>query len=158
MRCAWILTLLLPMALPGSAADPIEGRWNLGAGQAVVDIRASDRPDCFEMVWVDGDDCSVLPGEIVGTLTAAPTQGLYDCRMPVDPVHGTNPRQWEATVTIHPDDPYSFTFGHYERRTTVSVRNLLPRWMRLSVSRKDTRPGNLDGGRRTDAPPRFVRL
>lgn len=157
MRRLWLLCFAA-MAVCVRGADPIEGRWNLGNGQAVVDIRSAEPRGHFDMVWVDGADCSVLPGTIVGHIEAAPSQGLYDCRMPVDPLGGTDPKIWEATITIHPDDPYAFTFGHYERRTSVNIRNLLPRWLRISINRKDTRPGNLDGARRTDAPPRFISL
>ncbi len=145
-------------ALAACAADPIEGQWRIGASEAIVNIRPCAAPDAFEMVWVDGADCSILPGTIVGQLTAAPTPGLYDCRMPIDPTGATKPKVWEATISLSERDPYSFTFGHYERRTTLSIRNLLPRWLRVSIGHKDTRPANLEGARRLDAPPRFVRL
>ena len=156
-RALLTLTLLLA-ALCALAADPIVGRWRILGSSDVVDIRPADVADEFVMLWVDGDDCSIMPGTVVGRLTAAPAPGLYDCRMPIDPTGDTNPKVWEATVTISPSDPYTFTFGHYERRNSLNVRNLLPRWLRVSVSRKDSRPNNLDGARRVDSPPRFVSL
>ena len=159
MTKAWITGFAIAAIFPCRAADPIEGRWNIGNGEAVVDVKPSVRGDgYFDIIWVDGADCSVLPGTAVGTMTATPKPGLYDCRMPLDPVGRTNPKTWEATVTLDEKDPDNFTFGHYERRMQVSMRNLLPRWLRITVNRKDTRPGNLDGGRRVGAPPRFVSL
>ena len=160
MTKAWITGITIAAAfIPCRAADPIEGRWNLGNGEAVIDVRPAVRDNGhFEIIWVDGADCSMLPGTPVGTISSTPTPGLYDCRMPIDPVGGTNPKVWEATVTLNDKDPDNLTFGHYERRTEVNMRNLLPRWLRITVNRKDTRPSNLDGGRRVGAPPRFVSL
>ncbi|MDE6300782.1 MAG: hypothetical protein K2M19_03620 [Muribaculaceae bacterium] len=158
MRRLWVILSACAIALQGAGADPIVGRWNLSGGEAVVDIKLTDSPDRFEMIWVDGADCSVLPGTPVGSISATPTPGLYDCRMPIDPTGSSKPQTWEATIRIDENDPYSFTFKHYERRTAVSVRNILPRWLRISVTRKDTRPDNLEGARRADAPPRFIRL
>lgn len=158
----FILLMLVcsPMACR-AASDPVEGLWRIiGSSLLVRVVAVEDDTDRFEIVWEDGDDLSVVPGTVVGTVRRTPRIRVYDCQSSLDPSKGGKKNYGAAHFVIRIDkEAVNMTFEPYEQSTTIDVRRVLPWWLRrISVRKTDTRPKGLDGARRVGAPPLYLSL
>ncbi len=153
---------LIAAALCAGAREPLEGEWRVNGGGPVLLFRQSDSGDGhLDIVWRGGDG-PVSDGTVVGRAVASPEPGVYDC-IGLDPrsekgCKSRKPATTEFVIRMDKEYGHTLTFEPYERSKSIDVYRFMPWWLRVRVKTKDTRPGGLDGARRTDAPPQFIVL
>lgn len=160
MRIA-VLAISLGSAAASMAADPAAGMWQVSDGGPVIELAESaDTPGRLDILWVDGADMSIAPGTQLGSATATPTPGLYDCSAWIDPRGETGRKRGKAQFTIRLDSKLadSFVFEGYQRGTVLRLSRLLPFWYRRPVQQVDTRPKGLDGARRIHSHKSYLEL
>ena len=97
MRIA-VLAISLGAAAASMAADPAAGMWQVSDGGPVIELAESaDTPGRLDILWVDGADMSIAPGTQLGSATATPTPGLYDCSAD-RPARGNGPQARQGSV------------------------------------------------------------
>ena len=75
-----LLVVAALSSLAAAATDPIEGRWTVNGGGAVIEIaRAPGADERFSVTMVDSPDLKVTPGTVLGYACPAPATGRYDC-------------------------------------------------------------------------------
>ncbi len=137
--------------LTESITDPVEGVWEIPVENTVVAIVASETvPDKFDIVFLEGADCRVQPGDIIGSLEKTIDRYMYRCCIYSTVRHDilTNIKDCsavfndkEGTLRIHP------------RKVKISLRpnSFLPAFWRMIHIR-------LDNDRTTELPLGFGRL
>lgn len=142
------------------SASPIEGEWQVYGDGARLRFAASRGTESvFDIIWIDGPDLTVLPGTVVGSASETPSVGVYDCKVATDPRGKADKKRYARfVIKIDADTGDSFTFAPYEQGVKFVFQALLPYWWRRPIKSVDTRPSNLDGARRVNAPKPFVEL
>ena len=156
-----LCTLVLAASAVGvRAASPLEGDWQILAdGASLRFVEAPGLPGSFDILWLDGPDLSIPPGTVIGSATASPSTGTYDCRVKSDPRgKGDKKNYVRFTITIDAETADSFTLHPYEQGTKIAWQALLPYWWRRPVRTTDTRPSRIDGALRIGAPKPYVEL
>lgn len=161
MRRFALVAMLSAVAFAADATDPIEGRWTINGGGAVIEIsRAPGADERFSVTMVDSPDFKVASGTVLGYINASPTPGRYDCQLSSDPSpRHHKSRNGKVTFAIEFTDNTTdaITFEYYQRGRRISLWRWLPYLFRVTV--RDSKQGSdngLDGARRLDAPPRTI--
>ncbi len=157
------LTLLISLALASlaaAAADPIEGRWKLGAGGASFEARCvHSAAGDIQLCWIDGPDYTIEPGTVIGVATPTATAGRYDCRMYRDPRSpGKRRRKGPDFVLTLSDDARHLTLEPYDTRRRISLWRWIPYLFRVTVIESGEAPKGLDAATRIDSCPDFLVL
>ncbi len=158
---AIIATLCLAFAPAAFAADPLEGRWQINGGGALVDIVASPGTDgSLAMLWVDGEDFSIPAGEQIATIYPAANAGTYDCSASTDPRNRGKKKGREVSFVIRftNGSTDALEFEAYQSKRRVSLWRWIPYLFRVTVITKNNRPSDLEGARRVGAPQKFITL
>ena len=148
------------MIFPSFGKSPIEGDWQFfGNGAKIRFEPTHGNNDQFDIVWLDGPDFSIMPGTVIGSATQSAQNGVYDCRIKLDPRHKSDKKRFgRFVVKIDPESADALTITPYEQATKFRIEGLLPYWMRRPIREVDSRPRNLDGARRVGAPSPYVEL
>lgn len=153
-----LLIAALAAAVHAPAALPLEGMWQVnGYGPLLRIEHSGGSQGVLNVIWVDGADMSVPEGTVIGTATASPVAGLYDCIVSRDPLRVKDTKDRKATFAIRmADDAGSFTMEAYDKNVRFNPLRLLPYWYRNPFIPVDERPGQLDGAVRAGAPKTFL--
>ncbi len=158
---AFVSLICLTLALGAFAADPLEGRWQVNSGGALVEIVGRPGNDgSMSMRWIDGPDFSIASGEEIAIVYPSATVGVYDCTASSDPrARGkAKGRDVNFVIRFAKDNPDAVEFEAYENSKRISLWRWLPYMFRITVVDKKNRPRDLEGARRVDAPPMFITL
>jgi len=131
----------------------IEGVWELTDNGAVIAVERTQEPlksgtDAYRIVYVAGPDTSLPHGSVIGYVSQGSTTKSYDARIytriECDDNGGifvSNPQSFALTIT----DDSRLELRHYMVGLKVNAWRLLPYMLGRVISRRDDRPGNLDG-------------
>lgn len=157
LRTALFLTVVLT-ALAAAATDPLEGRWTINGGGAVIEItRAPGADERFCVTMVDSPDLKVAPGTVLGYATPAPAAGRYDCRLAADPSpRHSGRRKVSFSIEFVDGTADAITFSYYQKGRRISLWRWLPYLFRVTVSDPRGDINGLDGARRLGSPPRTI--
>ena len=132
--------------LTETVTDPIEGVWEIPAEDTVVAIISSQTAtDRFNIIYLEGADCRVNPGDTIGYLDKTIESDTYRCRVFSTVRHGTLSnirdctatfRDKEGTIRIHPN----------KIRISFRPNSFLPAFWRLINIRMDNRGTELPIG------------
>ncbi len=162
LSCKTIIVLAsLLLAGAARAADPLEGRWQVNGGGALIEFEASAGTDkALIMRWIDGPDLSIAEGAEIAMVYPSTTVGVYDCIAEKDPRDERQAKKRGASfvIKISDDNPNVLSFEAYENKTRISLWRWLPYMFRVSVVREKKRPNNLEGARRVGSQPSFITI
>lgn len=160
IRFLFAFISVLTIALGCSAVLPLEGEWQVnGGGARLKFVQSAGTTDVLDIIWLDGPDFSIPPGTVIGSATATPTPGYYDCTVDTDPRRKGDKRKYTRfTVKINDNDASYFVFKPYEQTVKFRIQTLLPYWWRRPIKESDSRPKDIDGARRQGAPKPYVEL
>ncbi len=152
------LTMIAACSLmQAAAADPLEGRWLMAHGGALIDIApVAHEPGHLVMTWVDGPALDTPAGSVVGHITATATPGLYDCHATARPDGSRGKASF--TIQLDPSHTDSFSIRDYHKGLRINIFGLLPYSLRHVVRPVDTRPAGLYTARRALSHPQFLEL
>lgn len=143
------------------ASNPIEGDWQVNDNGPTIRFEKQTNSTNFNIIWLDGSDLSILPGTVIGEAVPTTDSATYDCTAQTDP-RGDNARKKGTVrfvIKIDGSNGDTFTFESYDRKTVFKLNALLPYWrLRHAISQVNTRPKQLDGARKCDAPPPYLEL
>lgn len=155
-----LAALLSAVAFAALATDPIEGRWTVNGGGAVIEIaRAPGADERFCVTMVDSPDFSLAPGTLLGYVDPAPAPGRYDCHLSSDPSprhRGRSNRKVNFSIEFAGGNSDAITFHYYQKGRRISLWRWLPYLFRVTVRESRDDASGLDGARRLDAPPRVI--
>ena len=157
----YIVSVILLQSVTSLAADPLEGRWQVNGGGALVEFVLRPGTDgSLSMRWIDGPDLSIAEGTEIAIVRPSHKSGVYDCHASTDPRDGKQPKTHTVDFVIRFDsgDPDAIGFEAYSRSRRISLWRWLPYLFRITVINKDNRPNNLEGARRCSAPPAYITL
>lgn len=135
-----------------SAHRSPEGIWRMAPTGTIFEIKA--RPGhagSYTLEMHLSPDLRVSSGTAMGGMTEAGKAGVYDARLRVDPVTGSQ-SEHERSYTLTLDGDGRLTVKPYSKKLSVNLNRLLPYMFRFSVRKVDTRPDDIDAAYRlTDA-------
>lgn len=154
----FLFAMLCPIHLRAEA--PIVGDWLMTDGGARIRFApARGGAGSFDIIWLDGPDLTILPGEIIGSAASTPRPGVYDCKVSTDPRGPSDKKNYARfVIKIDSDTGDAFSFEPYEQTVRFRIRALLPYWWRRPIKEIDSRPAGLDGATRVGAPKPYVEL
>lgn len=128
---------------------PIEGIWQWSDGATLAISRISPNECCI--VMVDSPDLRISPGTIAGHASASPSANTWDISLAsqVDAA-GRMTKQHRFVARI--DDKGALKLTPYKVGYKWNWWRLLPHYFRFRVESVNTRPSELDGGRRIFPP------
>lgn len=140
---------------------PLCGIWRIGVDGAVFEIRTAGIDGIYSLYLLSSPDFTIPSGTLFGTMKYTGTGRNYDVTLLAHPAGKNN-----ATLTgkrhnfifEFADSGDSFVMHAYRKGRRVNISRLLPYLMRVSVTSYDTRPNNIDGGRRIGPPAPPSRL
>lgn len=157
MRFATLISALLFAVSAVMGADPLQGRWQINGGGALLDFTpAVSAGGALDIVWCDGPDLRIPQGAVIGSAVPSGTPGVYDCRILLDPRSDRTAGRRSATFRLTLGGRDSFSLEPYRPRRTVSLWRWLPYLFRVTVINEENRPAGLDGAARVGADPRFI--
>lgn len=155
-----LLVVAALSSLAAAATDPIEGRWTVNGGGAVIEIaRAPGADERFSVTMVDSPDLKVAPGTVLGYACPAPATGRYDCHLSADPSprhRRAGGRKVDFSIEFADGTSDAIIFSYYQKGRRISLWRWLPYLFRVTVSDPHRDSSGLDGARRLGAPPRTI--
>ncbi len=126
--------------------DPIEGVWQFPAdGASVVIVRHTSTT--YDIFLLDSPRLDVKPGTLVGSAVASPKKNYYDGELkPRNLGKKTFTGNQSVTFTVNPEGTLSIR--PYSDGYKVSLRRWLNYFLKISITRDNGRPKDLDGARR----------
>lgn len=129
--------------MAGRVPAPLEGIWRIAGEKSLIGIRPSG-PDKFEIVSIDCEAPSVLPGTVMGYASATARPLTYDADIFTKVGDGVLRKSDDFLITVS-DDGNRFTMRHYKQGKSIRLWRFLPYLFRYSVSSVNTRPEDIDG-------------
>lgn len=133
----------IALGMKGRVPAPIEGIWRVPGEGSVLGIRPAGR-DKYELVIVDCQSPSILPGTVMGHATSTAKAGVYDADLYTKVADGALKKSADFIIKVSPEGD-RFTLTHYFKGKVVRLWRLLPYLFRYSVADKDERPRDIDG-------------
>lgn len=134
----------------GKAMMPIEGVWRMSGSEGLFAVVADPGTIFFRLIVVDSPDRNILPGTVMGACTAAGRADCYDARIYTSGDSGILSKPKRFTVTLA--DDCRLIMVPVTDRLKVNLWRFLPYMFRMSVTRVNNRPDNLDGAVRVFPP------
>lgn len=126
--------------------DPIEGVWQFPAdGASLVIVKNSSTT--FDIFLLDSPRFDVKPGTLVGSAVISPKKNYYDGELKPRNL-GKKLKLGNQLVTFLVGDNGSLAIRPYSDGYKVSFRRWLNYFFKISISRENGRPKDLDGARR----------
>lgn len=127
----------------GRGLSRLEGVWRMSGSDALFAVIATPGSVYCTMIVVESEDMNLLPGTVMGVLTAAGRAGAYDARIYTGCDDGvlTSPRRFTITVS---DDTH-IVMQPVTDKVIVNLWRFLPYMFRDPVKHVNDRPKNLDG-------------
>lgn len=145
----------------GAGMSPAEGVWRLSGSEGVMAVISDPGTIFCKIVVVDSPDRSVCPGTVMGAITPAGRENYYDARIFTGCEEGLLSRPKRFTISL-PDDSRMIMVP-VTNKLKFNLWRFLPYMFRMSVTRVNDRPNNLDGAVRlypepADSPlmPRYL--
>lgn len=129
-------------------SDPLSGIWRIGGGATVAFLPVENDCSAFDIIILDSNDMSVIPGTSIGHARATGKIGVYDAEL--SHTRPGAPKKVRCIVTLGKDG--RLAFDYYKQGYTVRLWRLIPYLFRFSVNRQDTRPNTADGAVRLYPP------
>lgn len=128
----------------GKGPAPIEGVWRISGSEGLFAVVADPGSIFFRLVVVDSPDRNVLPGTVMGACTAVGRNNSYDARIYTSgATTGILSRPRRFTVTL--SDEGRLIMEPVTDKLKVNLWRFLPYMFRVSVTRVNDRPNNIDG-------------
>lgn len=122
--------------------DPVCGIWQLGGdGAQIAIVNRTGEKSKFDIYLIDSPDMSVIPGAVIGLLSATGKLGTYDAQF--YSVKGPLKRTMRYIVSLGNDG--RMQFDSYKKGKSVALWRWIPYLYRISVTDRNTRPSNADG-------------
>lgn len=134
----------------GKAMMPIEGVWRMSGSEGLFAVIADPGTIFFKLIVVDSPDRNILPGTVMGACTAAGRADCYDARIYTSGDTGILSKPKRFTVTL--DDDGRLIMVPVTNKLKVNLWRFLPYMFRMTVTRVNNRPDNLDGAVRVFPP------
>lgn len=130
----------------GRLIDPIEGVWQFPAdGASIVIVKATSTT--FDIFLLDSPRLDVKPGTLVGSAVVSPKRNYYDGELKPRNL-GKKMKLGNQSVTFTVNDNGTLTIRPYSDGYKVSFRRWLNYFLKISITRDNGRPKDLDGARR----------
>lgn len=127
----------------GKAMMPVEGIWRMSGSEGLFAVVADPGTIFFRLIVVDSPDRNILPGTVMGACTAAGRADCYDARIYTSGDTGILSKPKRFTVTL--DDGGRLIMVPVTNKLKVNLWRFLPYMFRMTVTRVNNRPDNLDG-------------
>lgn len=128
----------------GKGSAPIEGVWRISGSEGLFAVVADPGSIFFRLVVVDSPDRNVLPGTVMGACTAVGRNNSYDAKIYTSgATTGILSRPRRFTVTL--SDEGRLIMVPVTDKLKVNLWRFLPYMFRVSVTRVNDRPNNIDG-------------
>lgn len=127
----------------GRGLSRIEGIWRMSGSDALFAVIGSPGSVFYSMIVIESEDMNLLPGTVMGALTAAGRAGVWDARIYTGCNDGelTAPKRFTITLS---DDTH-IVMQPVTDKVTVNLWRFLPYMFRDPVKHVNDRPKNLDG-------------
>ncbi len=133
-----------------TAADDIEGYWELTAGGAVIEFRQQPgRDGAYDIFMIESPDYAIEAGTPIGSMKATAVAGKFDAVLSSDPRRGVAAKNRRFIFDITDG---RMRMSSYKVGKSVRLYRLIPYLFRVGVRDADTRPDGIDGAIRI-APP-----
>jgi len=124
--------------------DPVEGIWRVAGFRSVIAVVGAGR-DAYDIIAVDVDAPSVLPGTLIGTARPTAKDGTYDAEIytkasPDGKMH----RKADFIITVDMS-LRRLTLKHYFKGIAVRMWRSIPYLFGATLRNRDTRPDDIDG-------------
>lgn len=129
--------------LEGRTLAPVEGVWRISGSDGMFAVVADAGTIFYRIVVIDSPDRSVLPGTVMGACTAAGRADSYDAWLYTSGEAGLLSRPKRFTLSLADDG--RLIMVPVVNKLKLNLWRLLPYMFRMSVSRVNDRPNNLDG-------------
>lgn len=134
----------------GKAMMPIEGVWRMSGSEGLFAVVADPGTIFFRLIVVESPDRNILPGTVMGACTAAGRADCYDARIYTSGDTGILSKPKRFTVTLADDG--RLIMVPVTNKLKVNLWRFLPYMFRMTVTRVNNRPDNLDGAVRVFPP------
>lgn len=127
---------------PATGLDPVTGLWRMAPDGAVIAIEPGVSRDSYRLRIIDSPDYNVVPGALLGTMTATATPLVFDATLSDHPgVEGSKTHTFFVRI-----DPQRcrLSLEPYDATPKISLRRWLPYFFRIVYS-KGRRPADHDG-------------
>ncbi len=126
--------------------DPIEGVWQFPAdGASLVIVKESSTT--YDIFLLDSPRLDVKPGTLIGSAVTTPKRNYYDGEL--KPRHlGDKTKLGTQSVTFTVNDGGTLSIRPYSDGYKISLRRWFNYFFKISISRDNSRPKDLDGARR----------
>lgn len=126
--------------------DPIEGVWQFPAdGASVVIVKHSS--STFDIFLLDSPRLDVMPGTLIGSAVTSPKRNYYDGELRPRQL-GDKTKLGKQSVTFTVNDGGTLSIRPYSDGYKLSFRRWFNYFFKISISRDNSRPKDLDGARR----------
>lgn len=126
--------------------DPIEGVWQFPADGASIVI-VKNTSTTFDIFLLDSPRLDVKPGTLVGSAVVSPKKNYYDGELKPRNL-GNKLKLGSQSVTFTVNDGGTLSIRPYSDGYKVSFRRWLGYFLKISITRDNSRPKDLDGARR----------
>lgn len=127
----------------GKGMAAIEGVWRISGSEGIFAVAADPGTIFFKLIIIDSPDRNVLPGTVMGACTAAGRNDCYDARMFTSGDTGVLSRPKRFTLTLSEEG--RLIMVPVTNKLKLNLWRFLPYMFRMSVTRVNDRPDNLDG-------------
>ena len=135
----------------GRAVAAIEGVWRLSGSEGMFAVVADPGTIFYRLIVVDSPDRNILPGTVMGACTAAGRKDCFDARIYTSGATGLLSKPRRFTLTL--DDDRRLIMVPVTNKLKVNLWRFLPYMFRVTVTRVNDRPNNLDGAVRIFPAP-----
>lgn len=134
----------------GKAMAPVEGVWRMSGSEGLFAVVADSGTIFFKLIVVDSPDRNILPGTVMGACTAVGKADCYDARIYISSDTGILSKPKRYTITLADDG--RLIMEPVTNKLKVNLWRFLPYMFRMTVTRVNNRPDNLDGAVRVFPP------
>lgn len=127
----------------GKGMAAIEGVWRISGSEGIFAVAADPGTIFFKLIIVDSPDRNMLPGTVMGACTAAGRNDCFDARIFTSGNTGLLSRPKRFTLTLSEDG--RLIMVPVTNKLKLNLWRFLPYMFRMSVTRVNDRPDNLDG-------------
>lgn len=125
------------------------GIWQMTDGGAIIRISPSAKTGHYELSVLESPDLSIEAGKVCGILVATAIPNTFDAKLISDLKGNTRQNKYKQDKNfIFEFSEDSFTLKPYRQNINVNILKWVPYLFRMSLKENDTRPTNIDGGRR----------
>ncbi len=126
--------------------EPIEGVWQFPAdGATMVIVKHSSTT--FDIFLLDSPRLDIKPGTLIGSAVVSPKRNYYDGELKPRQL-GNKTKLGKQSVTFTVNDGGTLSIRPYSDGYKLSFRRWISYFFKISVSRDNGRPKDLDGARR----------